>query len=364
MGTSSASAAAAGAFPDRNRPPYRIALLYPGDREARRRAAPEESRFMPLFQALAALGAHAEPAIWHDEFADDVRGQLATVDAVLVWVNPLHEGRDRRVLNAVLRDVAAAGVYVSAHPDVIDRIGTKEVLYTTRDMSWGGDTRLYRSATQLRDELPARLATGARVLKRLRGHSGGGVWKVERADEPGALLRVRHAQRGAVEQVTTLEEVIRICAPYFGEDGGVIDQRWQPRLTDGMVRCYLVHDRVEGFGLQAINALYPAPAGTPPDSAPAPGPRLYHPLTLPAWQALKEQLEREWVPELQQRFGFVRARLPVLWDCDFMLGPQTASGADTYVLCEINVSSVSPFPESAVMPVAQAIMARAAERRR
>jgi hypothetical protein len=197
-------------------------------------------------------------------------------------------------------------------------------------------------------------------LKRLRGHSGGGVWKVERDPHAGGIaVRVRHAQRGSVEEGCTVDDFCRTCEPYFMNDGGVIDQVWQPRLSEGMVRCYLVHDRVEGFGLQAINALHPAPAGAPAVSAPPPGPRLYHPPTLPAYQRLKDRLEREWVPELQRRFGIETERLPVLWDCDFMLGPRTASGADTYVLCEINTSSVSPFPESAVVPVARAVLARA-----
>lgn len=360
MDTSNRSFASTGAT---NAQPCRIALLYPGDREARRRSAPEDSRFMPLFTTLAELGAQAEPAVYHDDFADEVRRQLASVDAVLVWVNPIHEGRDRSVLNALLRDVAAAGVYVSAHPDVIAQIGTKEVLHATRDMGWGSDTQLYRSVEEMREALPARLAAGARVIKRLRGHSGGGVWKVERdpqdRDPGGMALRVRHAQRGSVEEHATLDGFCRTCEPYFAGDGGVIDQAWQPRLPEGMVRCYLVHDCVEGFGLQAINALYPAPAGAPADSAPPPGPRLYHPPTLPAYQSLKARVEREWVPELQRRFGIDTARLPVLWDCDFMLGPKTATGADTYVLCEINVSSVAPFPDSAVLPVARAVIARA-----
>lgn len=343
--------------------PCRVALLYPGDREARRRSAPEESRFNTLFKAIAELGAQPEPAVYHDDFAEDVRRQLARVDAVLVWVNPIHEGRDRSVLNALLRDTAAAGVCVSAHPEVIAKIGTKEVLYATRDMGWGCDTHLYRSVTEMREELPGRLVPGPRVLKRLRGHSGGGVWKVERDASTAAsgamVLRVRHAQRGAVEDRSTLDDFCRTCEPYFVQDGGVIDQMWQPRLAEGMVRCYLVHGRVEGFGLQAVNALYPAPAGAPPESAPLPGPRLYHPPTLPEYQRLKEQLEREWVPELQRRFGLDTGSLPVLWDCDFMLGPKTASGTDTYVLCEINTSSVAPFPESAVLPVARAAIARA-----
>jgi hypothetical protein len=34
------------------------------------------------------------------------------------------------------------------------------------------------------------------------------------------------------------------------------------------------------------------------------------------------------------------ASLPIIWDADFLYGPRSASGKDTYVLCEINVSSV------------------------
>src|SRR4029434_7851293 len=151
--------------------PCQVALLYPGDREARRSPAPEESRFLPLFQALAELAVQAEPAVYHDDFCDDVRRQLMAVDGLLVWMNPIQDGRHRSMLGVMLRDVAAAGVFVSAHPDVIMKLGTKEVLYTTRGIGWGSDVALYRSGTQLRAELPARLHAGARVLKRLRGHS-------------------------------------------------------------------------------------------------------------------------------------------------------------------------------------------------
>ncbi len=349
-----------GALDDR---PCRVALLYPGDRDARRRAAPGESRFLPLFHALAELGVQAEPAVYHDDFCEDVRRQLANVDGVLVWVNPIQDGRDRSILDAMLRDVAAAGVFVSGHPAVIMKLGTKEVLYRTRDIGWGCDTRLYRSAAQLRQELSARLAAGARVLKQLRGNGGIGVWKVEldsRAVNDGErVLRVRHAQRGSVEERITLEDFCRRCDAYFARDGGMLDQAYQPRLPEGMIRCYLVHGRVAGFGHQAINALCPAPPGAPPDAAPPPGPRLYHPPTLSEFQLLRRQLEEEWVPAMQRLLGIDSDSLPVLWDCDFLLGPKIASGADSYVLCEINASSVSPFPASAVAPIAKAALARA-----
>jgi hypothetical protein len=50
--------------------------------------------------------------------------------------------------------------------------------------------------------------------------------------------------------------------------------------------------------------------------------------------------------------------LPVLWDADFLLGPKDATGADTYVLCEINVSAVWPFPTQASRNIAEAALAR------
>jgi hypothetical protein len=106
-------------------------------------------------------------------------------------------------------------------------------------------------------------------------------------------------------------------APCFEpEEGGhMVDQAWQPRLAEGMVRAHLVEDRVTGFGRQAVNALVPARDGEP---APPPGPRLYH------------------GPDLAQ-----------------------PGQAERYVLfCEINVSSVSPFPPSSIEPLVAATQAR------
>jgi len=82
------------------------------------------------------------------------------------------------------------------------------------------------------------------------------------------------------------------CAQYFQGAGRIIDQVYQPRLTDGIVRCYQVRDRLAGFGEQLINALYPAALGAAPADAPQPGPRLYYPPTRPDFQKLKNRLER------------------------------------------------------------------------
>lgn len=318
----------------------RVAILYHRERDA--------SRFAQVFDALSTVGIATEPALYHDDLRDEIRRQLLNVDGVLVWVNPIEGERDRSVLDAMLREVAAAGVFVSAHPDVILKIGTKDVLHSTRELGWGCDTHVYRDLQQLRRELPFRLQGGPRVLKQYRGHSGIGVWKVEAA--PDGLVKAKHAMRGSADETVALESLLERFAPYFAGDGRMIEQAWQPRIAEGTIRCYLVRERVAGFGHQAINALHPTELN--------PGPRLYHPPAKPEFQRLKRRLETEWLPALQRLLDIGSDSLPMLWDCDFMLGPKDASGADSYVLCEINVSSVSPFPDSALEPLARATLAR------
>jgi hypothetical protein len=351
----------------------RVAIPYPGNRETRLNATTENNRFADLFRAFAASGVLAEPAVYHDDFCAEVRQQLLGCDAVLVWVNPIESGHDRSVLDSMLREVANAGVFVSTHPDMIQLLGTKEVLYRTREIGWGSDTHLYLSLEQMRSELPVRLASGkARVLKQNRGQSGHGVWRVQlsevspNATIPGldAMVNVRHAARGSVEVKMTLGEFCDRCNEYFqAVDGRMIDQAYQERLTEGMIRCYVVKEQVAGFGHQQVNALFPAPAGVAPEDAPQPGPRYYHPPSKPEFHALKKKLEEQWVPAVQQLLSIDPDSLPVLWDCDFLLGPKDSYGDDTYVLCEINVSSVAPYPESAVPFMVEATMAQVKESR-
>ncbi len=352
--------------------PLRVAIVYPGDHEVRRLAMPSNNRFAPLFAAFAARAVEAHPAVYNRAEADKLRDQLLGLDGALAWVNPIDDGHSRDALDSLLREVASAGVFVSTHPDVILKLGTKDVLVDTRDLDWGSDVYRIDTLAQLRAELGTRLTAGsARVLKQWRGHSGIGVWRVQRT--PGemdfgarSLVRARHAPRGSVEMETSFDEFVSLMAPYFDNGGHMIDQAWQPRLTEGMVRCYLVQDRVAGFGLQAVNALYPAPAGSGSAGAPTPSPRLYHPPDVPHLQGLKQRLESEWVPELQRTLDIAFGELPLLWDCDFLLGEPTLEGEERYVLCEINVSSVAPFPDSAIEPLVTATVTslESARRRR
>lgn len=339
----------------------RIGVLWRGDPSAPL-PTPESNRFGRVFDALEARQVAYEPLVYADEVVDKLRERMLELDGILVWVDPIVNGQNRSRLDALLREISSEGVWVSAHPDVILKMGAKDVLYRTRRLGWGTDTRLYQTLDEFGKSLPALLATGPRVLKQHRGNGGNGVWKVElvRNASPAtdATVSVLHALRGSVTEEMRLGDFIQRCRPYFEGSGGMVDQPFQERLGDGMVRCYLVHDRVVGFGFQLVKALMPPPPpGVGREAFEVP-PRLYYGPSKPEFQALKARLESEWVLEMQQALGIDYESLPAIWDADFLYGPKTASGEDTYVLCEINVQSVYPFPEEAVEPLAHAAVAR------
>jgi hypothetical protein len=63
------------------------------------------------------------------------------------------------------------------------KLGTKDVLVDTREMGWGSDVHRIDTLEQLRADVGRRLQSGAaRVLKQWRGHSGIGVWRVQRLE--------------------------------------------------------------------------------------------------------------------------------------------------------------------------------------
>jgi Domain of unknown function (DUF6815) len=350
-----------------NPEPYKIAILWRGDREARRAATARNNRFYRVFEELAALGIHAEPAVYDEGFADEVREQLLAADGVLVWVDPIHQGKTRTTLDPLLRDVASRGPWVSAHPDVILKMGVKEVLYRTKHLGWGTDTHLYCTAADFLAAFPSRLqSAGPRVLKQNRGNGGQGVWKVD-LGSPSAgnasVVRVLQAQRGSVPEELPLAAFMARCEPYFAH-GCIVDQPFQARLPDGMIRCYMGGDKVVGFGHQLIKALIPPPPEGPDSPAAQPGPRIMHGADAVPFQVLRAKMEAEWTPQMIEVLGIDAASLPIIWDADFLYGPRTASGDDSYVLCEINVSSVFAIPDEAPAAIARLALNRSRRSRR
>ena len=331
----------------------RIALVFRGDRALRDAFDLDGSRLAPVAAALRDVGLAPEAAVFAEDFAEEVRDQLLAVDGAVVWVDPVTGTADRTVLDALLLEVAATGVWISAHPDVILKMGTKEVLYRTRSLGWGVDTALYRTSAELEAGLRARLADGPRVLKQYRGNGGIGVWKVELLHDDVVRVQGARLRDDTVEDMPLASFVTR-CEKYFSYadgQGRLVDQPFQARITEGIVRAYLCGRDVVGFCRQ-----HPADAhadrvfGLPSD-------KTMFPPDEPTLAPLRRRLEDEWVPGLQALVDIDDAELPALWDADFLYGPRDPDGRDTYILGEINVSAVAPFPPEALLPLAQRALA-------
>ena len=247
---------------------------------------------------------------------------------------------------------------------MIDAVGTKGVLYRTRDMGWGEDVHRYRTIAELRDQLPDRLAAGPRVLKPHRGNGGIGVWKIERLGGAGqpisfdTVVSVHEARiRTLVTDTLPLGEFLDRFTDDFADNGCVIDQRFQPRVAEGIIRSYLVANAAVGFAIQGPGHLIDEPNGAERIMG-LPAPKTMFPPDHPRFRTLRKQLESQWLPATQQRIGISTSKLPALWDIDFLLGRRTDNGDDTYVLCEINTSCITPFPPETPAKLAAAVLAQ------
>ena len=319
-----------------------IAFIVYGGKDPARNAL-QEDNYKALADALIAEGYNVESILYHDSKADELKDELMRFYAALVWVNPIEQGEDRRHLDALLREIAAAGVFVSTHPDVIMKIGTKEVLYTTRSMDWGGDTEIYRSYDDFAASFADSLTDKPRILKQYRGNGGNGVFKIEK---DGGQIKVAHAAGGNDAYLLTKDALNQHFKPYFDNGGLLINQAWNEGISNGMVRCYLTRGRVSGFGYQESVAL----------GHRATAKRFYFSEECGLFQDLRGIMEGKWVAQICDIHGINADNLPLLWDVDlFINNPSDTRTESKYTICEINVSCVSPFPPSCIEHVVEGL---------
>lgn len=320
-----------------------VAIVIYGESAFGRNAFTDE-KYKELAAAFLSEGLHVESVLYNDETSDQLGTELLKYNAVLVWVNPIEQGHDRKKLDALLVEIANKGCFVSAHPEVILKMGTKDVLYKTKDMGWGGDIKMYRSYEEFIQQFPESLkASGTRVLKQYRGNGGNGVFKIK-AGESGNEMIVVHAKDGVGQRVLSANDFYSEFKSFFFYNGLLIDQEWNNNIVNGIVRCYLSGKKVAGFGYQEINAFYELNNKTY-----LPGKRYYFTENCGLFADLKKIMESEWVPQLRNSLSIAENKMPVIWDADFFINrTNNNNAAEKYRLCEINVSCVSPFPPGAV----------------
>lgn len=326
-------------------------MIYGSDQQAR--SVFTDEKYKDLAEYLSNNQMRVESIVYSNQKATQLRDHLQQLDGLLVWVNPIENGEDRSVLDALLVEVGKTGVIVSTHPHTIQRIGTKRVLYETKEMDWGSDVEWYSSFEDFVGRFMGSLErSGIRVLKRLRGDSGNGIYRVVRR-QGSSEVSVLHAARGSVEEHLSLETFYRRFQSFFTQNQPLINQAWNANITNGMVRCYMCSNKVAGFGYQEIIALYPSS-----DKPIPPSRRYYYSENCGLFGDLKRLMEERWVSQVMQRYQLDVNTLPVLWDVDFFINDPYWQSNDKYTLCEINVSCVSPFPESAIPHIHQELKRR------
>jgi hypothetical protein len=337
-----------------------IALMWRGNVRDRQQPTNHPQRLLPLITALNEAGLDTATVVFFDGETTAVRDRLLQADGVLTWINPLQDGQDRTAVDALLRDVASAGVWVSAHPDTILKMGTKEVLYLTQELGWGSDTDLYETFDAFALRFPVKLSVaGTRVLKPMRGNDGQGVIKVELDPKAKGGVRVQAASEDSVETIP-LGRFVERTRDAFAGGARLIDQAFQSSISAGMVRCYMSQDRVVGFSEQAPRNLNPT------ESSPQFGMnsvKAMHGAAAAKFGSLRSVMEQDWTPGLQRLCGIETEMLPALWDADFLYrSPPGSVREPSFALCEINVSSVLPFPDVAAPAIAATVRRAVAAR--
>jgi hypothetical protein len=233
-------------------------------------------------------------------------------------------------------------------------MGTKEVLYKIRETPFGGDIKLYHSFTDFKERF-LKEQKGIRILKQYRGNGGDGVFKIDTSNIK--KIRITHAKNGNEESQVSVDDLFKMFESYFNTNSMLIDQEWNQNIVNGMVRCYLSGSKVTGFGYQEINALYPITVKSPVVKKPSQ--RFYFSEDNGMFSDLKNIMEKSWVAQLQEITGVKNEMLPVIWDADFFINKiNTENTSEKYSLCEINVSCVSPFPESSIPYIAEEVRKR------
>ena len=321
----------------------KIAILLYGYDNPERDAFTDD-HYAPVAKALADAGFDVETVLYHDSKIEQLKTDLAKYDVVLGWVDPVIPGSNRCNLDPVLQEVADKGVFVSAHPEVTLKIGTKKILYTTKDMDWGGDIKLYSDFEDFKERfLPSFDNKTIRVLKQYRGSSGSGIFKV-RLTNNGESIHVLPAQSRYEERILSKNDFYNELSIYFENGGCMIDQKWVDGIGNGVVRCFVTGNRVGCFSYNESVALCPDPVD--PSKRRPFGSGYSFTKECGLFQDLRKIMETKWIPQLKEIHSIPEEKVPLLWDFDFFINDVNEQNTEKkYTLCEINVSCVHVYPQ-------------------
>lgn len=295
----------------------------------------------PIIDALANRGWTSEVIFYRDED----RGAIYryTCEKAGAYISRVNPGNLRSEVGyfQMLRELVKDGVVGLPHPDAMINYGAKNAVEKLRGSDIVPiDVECYYDFETFKSRLPMSLKRGVRVAKQNRGSTGEGIWRVEVVDGVSAkaksvpldaTVKCTEAKDNHVETMK-LGEFIDFCVQYLDGDGGMIlDMPFLERITEGEIRVFMLRNKV-------VNIVHKKPAETPDAfSATLFSGAKYTYEKPDQWPELVQLVTKN-VPVIQQRLG--NYDLPLIWTIDFILDTDQETGADKYVLGEINASCV------------------------
>ncbi|CAK80589.1 unnamed protein product (macronuclear) [Paramecium tetraurelia] len=297
---------------------------------------------IPIVEAFKELGWTAEVIFFRDEWKEAItKYVIENCDAYIPRINTGNLPNGEAVFNQALREMCAAGVVGTPHPDTLMKYDSKLSLVDLNKTPLSpADTVAYFKWDDLVKNFPTSLTNGERVLKQNRGSTGEGIWRVQVGEGVQVVkgqalpldtkIKCTEAVDNHVEH-HTLESFFKLCERYYKvEENFIIDMRFLPRIKEGEVRIFLM-------GTKPLFVIHKKPA----DKQDAFSATLFSGATYKyespeAWPELIKFFT-SCLQHLTDNLGDVETILD--WTCDFILDTDE-NGKDKYWISEVNVSCI------------------------
>ena len=292
---------------------------------------------IPICNEIIKLGWGSLPIYYSDSTYEKVKTFLSQpfIQGVIIRINP---GNVRGVTNKkwveLVNSISNIGVRVMTPPDVMKKMGAKDVLGKIGHLNCGlKDTEVYYTINEWISNFPKTL-TKKRVVKQNRGSSGEGIWVVNLVDPEStitnsSLLEIQEAVDNHIE-IITLGEFLTFCYKYLeGDDGLIVNQRFCSRITEGEIRLNMIGNKVE-----AIVHKKPVHGGISATLSSGAQYTQYKPYE-PNFSKLITQWQDD-KTNIMKALGLEDIPLPLIWTADFIYGDDN----DTFIIGEINCSCV------------------------
>jgi len=234
--------------------------------------------------------------------------------------------------------------------EAMKKMGAKDALVKIKDMQCGLlCTAAYYTMEELKSNFPKTMALaaeekGKRVLKQNRGSQGEGIWvcHVKEGEEAkiadgkcpdDVVLCLQEAFDNHKEE-KTIGEFMEFCKKYIeGENGQLVDQKFLPRIVEGEVRVFMI-------GETPVELIHKKPAEGGISATLSSGAKyVKYPPNHKDFKLLMSKFKAD-IPKLMETLELKGQPLPLIWTADFILGPKTAEGEDTFFVGEFNCSCV------------------------